>query len=101
MSVRTIYTCERCKTEQEDERTFHTVGILTEQGTHDLTQTAYGNSKRIVNDKQMQVCTPCLEAMGISRWVPEISVSATPPPSIEDLIVEIVRNHVTEMTGAS
>lgn len=101
MSVRTIYTCERCKKDQDTESDFYTVGILVQSGSEDFTNMGYGNKRCVDSGKQMQVCRTCLEAMGISPWQPEQKPQDTPPPSLEDLIREIVAATVTDMTGAT
>ena len=91
MSVRTIYTCEKCGAEQAKPDQFWVVGIQA----HCINDRPYGQVK------QMQVCRLCLEAFGIYDNRPAEVQAVNPPPTLEDLIIEIVRNQVSEMTGAA
>ena len=78
MSISIIYKCDKCRNEQTNKRQFWTVHVLIsgEYYTHNL-------------QREIQVCQLCLESFGI--LVPIEKVKALPPPpTVEDLIREIM-----------
>lgn len=83
MSVRAIYTCDKCKKEQDSDFQFWTVGVTANHGVTP--------SNHFVAQKSLQVCRPCLEGFGIfvqTRGKPDKSEPKT--PTLEELIMEIV-----------
>lgn len=87
MSVKTIYTCDKCKAEQTSNDQFWVVGIKA--------HTVDYKNDSFVPGKQMEVCRPCLELLGIHAMKKE-GVVTPAPPTIEDLIVEIIRNNTEQ-----
>ena len=84
MSVKTIYTCDKCKAEQETVNQFWTVGVTATHGCSD-------SSREFVKNKHMQVCRPCLESLGLYVQIkPEHKASPPRIPTVEELIREIV-----------
>ena len=83
MSIKTIYTCDKCGNEQTGNNQFWVVGVVANT-------VAYGiNSREFVNDKSMQVCRPCLESFGIHvQKKPEEKQPEL--PTLEELIREII-----------
>jgi hypothetical protein len=84
MSVKTLYTCDKCGSVQETADQFWTVGVAANHGVHSEARNLY------VKDKHVQVCRPCLESFGIHvRQKP-----SDPPkpqlPTVEELIREII-----------
>jgi len=77
MSITIIYKCDKCGNEQTTKDQFWHVEIVT----------SHYSSKCI--QKEIDVCRPCLESFGIN--VPEEKEEALPPPpTVEDLIREII-----------
>lgn len=98
MSLKTLFTCDKCGTVQDMTKEFWSIGVVVKEGS--MTTWSLPHPGK---DSIMQVCRPCLELLGIYRS-PDIKpghIAPPPPPTLEDLIVEIVRNQVTDMTGAT
>ena len=80
--ITTIYKCDKCGNEQNDNDQFWTVGITARTKWHQ-------SMDDIV--KSIQVCRPCLESLGI--YVTQTKKKDEPlpaPPTIEELIREII-----------
>lgn len=89
MSYKTIYTCDKCGKEQLTMDQFWTVGVSANCATYPATN--------FVTGKFLQVCRPCLESFGIHVQQRPANVPPAPePPSLEDLIREIVRRATEE-----
>ena len=83
MSIRTIYTCEKCGAEQLTGDQFWTVGV---QANHH----AYSPQVwQFVTGKSLQVCRPCLESFGIHVQT-KPNEEPAPVPTVEELIREII-----------
>ena len=82
MSVRVIYTCDKCGNEQHTSEQFWTVGVTAIP--------SLAASRQFVPGKSMQVCRACLESFGIYVQV-KTGEPPAPVPTIEDLILEIVQ----------
>ena len=87
MSIKTIYTCDKCGNEQATQEQFWTVGVTANCGLN--------AHKYFVAGMSMQVCRPCLESLGIYAQKREDEPDAPKPPTLEELIIEIVRNHTS------
>jgi len=89
--VKTIYTCDKCgKTVDHPKEQMWTLGVVVREGFHG----SFYDCKP--GETDIQVCRPCLELLGIHRS-PDIKpggIALPPPPSLEDLIREIVRGEV-------
>lgn len=84
MTIKTIYTCDKCGNEQDKPDQFWTVGVSASSGSM---PTNY-----FVQDKSMHVCRPCLESFGIHvRKKAEDAQNPPKIPSVEDLIRELVQ----------
>ncbi len=84
MAIKTIYTCDKCGSEQENPDQFWTVGVSAAHGVYP--------SNEFVQGKHMHVCRPCLESLGI-HVQKKLEHEQNPPqiPSVEDLIRELVQ----------
>lgn len=85
MTINTIFKCDKCGNEQNIPTQFWKVGIT-------VMCLEYSSPGQEV--KHMHVCRHCLESFGI--YVKEKKPEAPPPPTIEDIIQEIVRNTINE-----
>lgn len=88
MSVRTIYTCDKCGKEQDNNKQFWSVGV----GATCL-ETRYSGGSIMdwsVKDKTLQVCRPCLESFGIHVIKRKDETIPNKLPTTEELIVEIL-----------
>jgi len=78
MSITTIYKCDKCGNEQDNGKQFWHVGI-----------TIFTQYISKYTEQEIDVCRPCLESLGIN--VPEEKAQTLPPPpTVEDLIREII-----------
>lgn len=89
MSVKTIYTCDKCKGEQETDDQFWSVGVVARADYNKKLDTGYTT---YVSNMSMQVCRPCLESFGIhvTKKKDTVSPSNIPEPTLEDRIRELV-----------
>ena len=84
MSIRTIYTCDKCGAEQKTQEQFWTVGVTA--------NTLFSTSDYFVSGMSIQVCRLCLESFGIYVQKRQFDDPPTPtPPTLEDLIIELVQ----------
>ncbi len=86
------YECDKCHAVQATDSQFWEVGIK-------CNHLNYTNNDFVDETFRMQVCRPCLEAFGIhvqARKRDEVPLP--PPPTLEDLIRELVAREV-EMRG--
>lgn len=81
MSIKTIYKCDKCGSEQESNNQFWTVGVTANCSNY--------ASRDFVAGKSMQVCRPCLESFGIHVQHKQ-DEPAQQPPTLEELILEII-----------
>jgi len=91
LSIQTIYKCDRCGAEQSTAEQFWTVGVVARHG-HDQPNRWVTST----DGKEMQVCRPCLEAMGIYTKKQMNQPDAPPIQTMEDLIREIVRQEIPQ-----
>jgi hypothetical protein len=94
MSIKTTYTCDRCKTVQDTITQFWTIAVVVKEGT--MSSWSEPDQKR-----KMDVCRSCLELLGFYRAPSCPAPPLPPPPTLEDLIREIASHVVTDMTGAT
>ena len=95
--ITTTYICDKCKHAQPSTEQFWQIEIVANNVQH---LERYAPSRSFVSDQyKMHVCRNCLEALGIHRK--ERPPDAPAPPTLEDIITEIVRNTVSDMTGAA
>ena len=85
MAITTIYKCDKCGAEQSTNVQFWLLNVSYQE-----LSTSYGKSYT----KGINVCRKCLESLGINaskivRESPEYS-----PPTIEELIAEIVQREL-------
>ena len=86
MATKMVYTCDKCGSEQNHGDQFWTVGVTA-------TMSIYAGDQRV--DKfSMQVCRPCLESLGIHVRTETKEKPDHNPPTLEDLIREIVEQTV-------
>ena len=78
MSITTIYKCDKCGNEQDNRDQFWNVEISI---------SAHYYSKQ--SQKAIDVCRQCLESFGILVRR-ENKATLPPPPTVEDLIREII-----------
>lgn len=79
--ITTIYKCDICGLEQDDNKQFWTVGVTASYQGY--------SSMSFVENKYLEVCRPCLESLGI--YVQKKKDDSLPnPPTIEELIREII-----------
>jgi hypothetical protein len=88
MSIKTEYKCDRCGVAQATAVQFWEVGV-----TANCIDATFKNDS-FVCGKRMQVCRTCLEILGIHTQKREPDAPA--PPTIEELILEIVNNAMAE-----
>ena len=79
--IQTIYKCDKCGHEQHTPEQFWTVGVTAD---------CWGMGSKFVPDKSLQVCRPCLEHLGIYPRQKTIESPTYAPPSLEELIREIL-----------
>jgi hypothetical protein len=86
MSVTTIYKCDKCGAVQNTDNQFWTIGVTAKSRER--------TSDSFVQGKSMEVCRPCLESFGlfVSKKIEE--APEYNPPTLEELIREIIRNEV-------
>jgi len=89
MSIVTNYVCDKCGNIAHDPNQFWTIGV-----TAKCQDRLYSNYVIA----PMEVCRKCLESLGIfpskeTKAAPEYS-----PPTLEDLIIDIVERHVSKNT---
>lgn len=80
--ITTIYKCDRCGHEQPTNEQFWILQVEAR-----LSGTGWASWTRY-----MHVCRPCLEFFGVHDREPE--VREAPPPTLEELIIEIVRREI-------
>ena len=83
MSVRTIYKCDKCGDEQNNNNQFWTVGVTANCGCH--------TSEEYVAGKSMQVCRTCLEGFGIHIQKKTGQAEQPKVPSVEELLAELIQ----------
>ena len=85
--IKTTYTCDRCKNEIIDLNQVWCVGIK-----YHFYGGNYNNNAR----PEVNWCRPCMIKMGIMGTEEERKVNQPiePPPTIEDLIREIIRKEL-------
>ena len=89
MSVKTLYTCDKCGSVQETADQFWTVGVTANHGMHQHPYQAEARSL-YVKDKHVQVCRPCLESFGIHVMQKPSDPPKPQLPTVEELIREII-----------
>lgn len=89
MSVKTIYTCDKCNKEQETKEQFWSVGVVANHNHERKTSEGYTT---YVADMSMQVCRSCLESFGIyvMKKKDVVVTEPIPEPTLEDRIKELV-----------
>lgn len=86
MSVRTIYTCDKCGSEHDSAKGFWRVGIMASPYDRPSSYTT------TTTGAEMQVCRPCLESFGIFAKKKEIE-DGRREPTLEEKIIDIL-NHL-------
>jgi len=81
--ITTFYICDKCGSEQESSDQFWKVSVMADKA-------ALSPDWKYTH-KSMHVCRQCLEALGIFPSKETKEDPAYSPPTIEELIVEIVR----------
>ncbi len=89
MPVTKLYVCDRCdKTQENDEKDMHYVGISVKE-----IYPCYASSSVDGLHKQLW-CSKCLVEVGIVNWKTPDATPPSPPPTLEDMIYEIVADAV-------
>jgi len=89
--ITTIYKCDKCGNTQKTPEQFWRVGVVVNIVTSKLYNVLYESSPHT-----MQVCRDCLEHFGIHPQKKTIESPTYNPPTLEDLIIEIVNNAIDE-----
>lgn len=82
--IKTIYKCDKCGNEQDNEEQFWAVGVTAEL-------VKYVDKMFIAPKISIQVCRTCLESFGIHAKPKPENLEQEKLPTIEELIVEIVQ----------
>ena len=82
--IKTTYICDRCKAEQANNEQFWSIGVWATHGGGSYSDSAQQHKKSI------QVCRPCLEALGVN-----VSRETAAKPSYverptEDILIELL-----------
>ena len=85
MAVITIYKCDKCGAEQSTNEQFWYLAVA-----YRCMHSNYGESKT----KGINVCRKCLESLGINASKAVRESSEYNPPTIEELIAEIVQREL-------
>lgn len=88
--ITTTYKCDKCGKELDSAGQLWHVGVSAQSINNKLIVGLF------VEGKSMQVCRPCLESFGIFVQKRRDEPEPPSPPTIEDLIREII----AEATGA-
>jgi hypothetical protein len=78
--ITVTYKCDRCGAEQKKPDQFWHIKVSFEPHQN--------GSCREYADRQIHVCRACLETFGLVPSI--IQVEPTPPPTIEELIREVI-----------
>jgi len=85
--IKTTYECDRCKHVQNDGREMRFISILCEH-------VAYPNNKAGVH--RVLWCRKCMEHFRLIE-TPSPCPVQKPEPTIEDFIIEIIREQMSQM----
>jgi len=85
--IKVTYCCDRCKAEQDKPEQFWEIGIIT--------KSAGAGWPYSTPTQKIQLCRLCIEYFGIVPYVKTPVEQQVPPPTLEDMIVEIVTNAIT------
>lgn len=86
MSVRTIYTCEKCGREQETSEQFWKIGVVVQS----YNSRPDSSTTFVERPRRLEVCRPCLQSFGIFCHPKPGDPAPVPEPTIEDLIVDLL-----------
>lgn len=88
MSVKIVRACDKCKSNVEEKQQLWKVGVEARcyNGFAAPSLTNYD----FVKGMGMDVCRSCLEGFGIHAQSKDISPTSEKPPTLEELILEIV-----------
>lgn len=85
--ITTIYQCDKCKCEQPTSEQFWMVGVTA-------THVSWNQDGRdFVKGMSLHVCRTCLESFGIYVQKKLGEPEPPKPPTLEELIIQIVRDH--------
>ena len=90
MSVKTIYTCDKCGKEQNSPNQFWRIGVVV---SPDFKQPLAADYTVYANNKSMEVCRECLENFGI--YTSKKTLESKPEIAnitIEDLIIQLIQD---------
>ena len=85
MAIITIYKCDKCGAEQSTNEQFWYLAVA-----YKCLHLGYGESKT----KGINVCRKCLESLGINATPQTKESPEYSPPTIEELIAEIVHREL-------
>jgi hypothetical protein len=103
MAVRTIYTCDLCGAEQDNDNQMWWVGIrVTAYRTYGNTpETPQTKSSTSIADHNKLCCRECCEKLGIEfRLTPKKDEPAPTYPTFEDLVNGIIDDRLSEIRNA-
>jgi hypothetical protein len=83
MTITTTYTCDRCAVNQTTDEQFWKIGVTYATLNSSFPQPTFA--------RRMHVCRICAEELGL---VPPATLPAPPPPTLEDLIREIIQSEL-------
>lgn len=93
MTITTNYKCDKCGAIQDTPVQFWEVGVYARV----VNTTFTANLGTKVSSKfEMQVCRQCLEMFGIHPTKQTEQMDNYNPPTLEDLITEIVHNAMSD-----
>ena len=87
--ITTTYTCDRCKAEQTTKQQFWTVGVVAITRDRSLPDPRYAGYVEWAPVGSMQVCRPCLDALGVQMKREAVRPGTPPQPTLEEVIAEI------------
>ena len=97
MATKTIHTCDKCGTEISGSDQKWKVGVFAKcMLPSALADSNFSTRYEVTKDHAMEVCRPCLEAFGIYATKKEQPQEAPQPPTLEDLIRELVRQELPQ-----
>ncbi len=89
MPVKNLYICDHCEKTQENEpKGMHFISIRVQESSP-----RYSSSFSKEMHKQLW-CRKCLVEVGIVDWKQPDATPPPTPPTLEDMIIEIVENTV-------
>ena len=102
MAVRTIYTCDLCGAEQDNDQQMWWVGIrVAPYKSYASAETPQTRNSMGIADHNKLCCRECCEKLGIEfRPTPKEDKPAPTYPTFEDLVNGIIDGRLSEIRNA-